>query len=163
VLVGEKVILLVSWVGHRAKLERQQSMSQMTLFDFVESNEKKRYKERVDKDNTRRRVYKKLMSGGQWQILLRIARQIPQPFTLNDLSVACHQADQENFGMKGYPHYPDNHRIHWILYGRRGLIERGLILRVKQGLFQLPEPGALEALLQAAEQGESSADALAEG
>jgi hypothetical protein len=145
------------------KLERQQNMSQQTLFDYLESLDKKRYQERDDKDNTRRRVYKKLMSGGQWQILLRTARQIPQPFTLNDLSVACHQADRESFGMKGYPHYPDNHRIHWILYGRRGLIERGLIIRVKQGLFQLPEAGVLDALVQAAEQGESSADALQEG
>jgi hypothetical protein len=129
------------------------------LFDYLESIEKKADEERRDKDKTRRRVYKKLMSGGQWQMLLRIARQVPQPFTLNDLSVACHQADRESFGMKGYPHYPDNHRIHWILYGRRGLIERGLIIRVKQGLFQLPEDGVLAALVQAAEQGESSAGA----
>ena len=138
-------------------------MSQKTLFDFLESIDKKGHQERADKDTTRRRVYKKLMSGGQWQILLRTARQIPQPFTLNDLSVACHRADRENFGMKGYPHYPDNHRIHWILYGRRGLIERGLILRVKQGLFQLPEEGVLAALVRAAEQGEDPAGALPEG
>ncbi len=128
-------------------------MDQRTLFDYLEDNDKKKYEERVDKENTRRRVYKKLMAGGQWQILLRVARTIPQPFTLNDLSVACHAADPENFGMKGYPQHPDNHRIHWIMYGRRGLIERGLIKRVRQGIFELPEAGALEALVKAAMEG----------
>ncbi len=70
--------------------------------------------------------------------LLRVARTIPQPFTLNDISVAVWRACPDFFQMKGYP-YPDNHKVHYILYGDRGLIAKGLLLRVKQGLFQLPE------------------------
>jgi hypothetical protein len=52
----------------------------------------------------------------------------------------------EFFGMKGYS-YPDNHRVHYILYGNRGLIAKGILQRVRQGLFQVPDLPDLEALL----------------
>ena len=61
------------------------------------------------------------------------------PFRLNDLSVACHRHDPDYFGMDGYPHHPDNHKIHSFLYGRRGLIRRGHIERIDEGLFRVPE------------------------
>jgi hypothetical protein len=80
--------------------------------------------------------------------LLRVARTIPQPFTLNDISVAVWKTCPEFFGMRGYP-YPDNHKVHYILYGDRGLIAKGIIERVSQGLFRVPEGPALEAFLQA--------------
>ncbi len=47
--------------------------------------------------------------------------------------------------MKGYP-YPDNHKVHYILYGDRGLIAKGLILRVSTGLFRLPDNLDIDAL-----------------
>ena len=93
--------------------------------------------EQVDKDRTRRATIKKLRAGGHWLTLLRVARTIPQPFTLNDISVAVWRSCPDFFGMKGYP-YPDNHKVHYILYGDRGLIAKGMIQRVSQGLFQLP-------------------------
>ena len=40
--------------------------------------------------------------------------------------------------MKGYLHFPDNHKIHTFLYGKRGLIARRLIDRVGEGLFRAP-------------------------
>ena len=40
--------------------------------------------------------------------------------------------------MHGYP-YPDNHKVHYILYGSRGLVAQGLIRRVDEGLFRVPE------------------------
>jgi hypothetical protein len=43
----------------------------------------------------------------------------PPPFTLNDISVAVWQACPESLGMHGYP-FPDNHKVHYILYGSRG-------------------------------------------
>ena len=49
--------------------------------------------------------------------------------------------------MKGYP-YPDNHKVHYILYGDRGLIAKKMIKRVSQGLFRVPEDLDVEALLQ---------------
>src|SRR5947207_829202 len=45
----------------------------------------------------------------------------------------------------GYP-YPDNHKVHYILYGDRGLIAKGMILRVGEGLFRVPEELDIDAL-----------------
>jgi hypothetical protein len=67
-----------------------------------------------------------------------VARELPQPFTLNDVSVAVWRVCPEFFGMRGYP-FPDNHKVHYILYGTRGLIAKGLIQRVRQGLFRVPD------------------------
>ncbi len=109
------------------------------LWDFAQPETTAQYLDELDREETRRRVYNKLKANSHWLLLLRVARSIPQPFTLNDISVACHRAYPEAFGMKGYPHYPDNHKVHYILYGRRGLISHGLILRLRQGMFQLPD------------------------
>ncbi len=98
-----------------------------------------------DRDRTRRDTIKRLRASGHWLTLLRVARTIPQPFTLNDISVAVWKACPEFFGMKGYP-YPDNHKVHYILYGDRGLIAKGMILRVQQGLFRVPDELDIEAL-----------------
>jgi hypothetical protein len=53
------------------------------------------------------------------------------------------------FGMKGYP-YPDNHKVHYILYGSRGLIARGVIRRVREGLFCVAEGIDPDAILAGA-------------
>jgi hypothetical protein len=94
--------------------------------------------EQTDKEQARRQTIKRLRASGHWATLLRVARTIAQPFTLNDISVAVWKACPEFFGMKGYP-YPDNHKVHYILYGDRGLIAKGMIRRVDQGLFQVAE------------------------
>jgi hypothetical protein len=52
--------------------------------------------------------------------------------------------------MKGYP-YPDNHKVHYILYGERGLIAKGMIQRVGEGLFRVPDEVDIEKLAQEAE------------
>src|SRR3954470_8640042 len=98
-----------------------------------------------DKERSRQQTFKRLRASGHWLTLLRVARTIPQPFTLNDISVAVWRACPEFFGMKGYP-YPDNHKVHYILYGDRGLIAKGLIERVQQGLFRVPDGLDLERL-----------------
>ena len=95
-------------------------------------------KDRDERDTTRRRKIKRLRASGNWHLLMRVAHTIPQPFTLNDISIALWQAHPEVFGMKGHP-YPDNHKVHYILYGTRGLVAQGLIRRVEQGLFRVPE------------------------
>jgi len=101
--------------------------------------------ERAGKAQARRAAVKRLRAGGHWLTQLRVARTIPQPFTLNDISVAVWRACPEFFGMRGYP-YPDNHKVHYILYGDRGLIAKGMIHRVRQGLFQVPEDLDLDQL-----------------
>jgi hypothetical protein len=110
-----------------------------SLWDYLEQGKSKEdFQEHTDKDVVQRQTIKRLRSSGHWLTLLRVARTIPQPFTLNDISVAVWKACPDFFGMKGYP-YPDNHKVHYILYGDRGLIAKGIIERVSQGLFRVPE------------------------
>ena len=122
---------------------------QRSLWEYAEENRgREEYQERTDKERSRRETFKKLRASGHWLTLLRVACTIPQPFTLNDISVAVWKACPQFFGMKGYP-YPDNHKVHYILYGTRGLIAKGIVQRVRQGLFRLPDDLDLEALLRA--------------
>jgi hypothetical protein len=122
-------------------------MSQRSLWDYAdEAQHPEDHAEQEDKERARRQTFKRLRASGHWLTLLRVARSIPQPFTLNDISVAVWKACPEFFGMRGYP-YPDNHKVHYILYGNRGLIAKGIVRRVRQGLFCLPESVNLEELL----------------
>jgi hypothetical protein len=121
---------------------------QRTLWDYLDEDPKfqEELREREDKEKSRKTTLKKLRANGHWLTLLRVARTIPQPFTLNDISVAVWQTCPEFFGMKGYP-YPDNHKVHYILYGEKGLIAKGYIKRVRQGLFRVPEEPDWDRLL----------------
>src|SRR5215470_15649279 len=117
------------------------------LWDYVKGGAtRQEYQAHENKERARKATIKRLRASGHWLTLLRVARTIPQPFTLNDISVAVWQACPEFFGMKGYP-YPDNHKVHYILYGDRGLIAKGLLQRVQTGLFRIPEGADPEALL----------------
>src|SRR5262245_58318324 len=133
-----------------------------TLWDYLEAAEQAAAAEnrqalldQEDRERTRRATMKKLRASGHWLTLLRVARTIAQPFTLNDISVAVWRACPDFFGMKGYP-YPDNHKVHYILYGDRGLIAKGLIRRVRQGLFCVPEEFDPEQFLKAEQEAASA-------
>jgi hypothetical protein len=125
-------------------------MTQQSLWDYPHSEEENQAsRDSADREQARRKAIKRLRGSGHWLTLLRVARTIPQPFTLNDISVAVWKACPDFFGMKGYP-YPDNHKVHYILYGDRGLIAKGLIRRVSEGLFRVPDNLNVEALLTSA-------------
>jgi hypothetical protein len=94
-------------------------------------------------EESRHRKYEARLATGKAAVVLAVAKTLPQPFRLNDLSVACHQHDPAYFGMDGYGHHPDNHKIHSFLYGRRGLIRRGFLERVDEGVFRVPEEGGV--------------------
>jgi hypothetical protein len=127
---------------------------QRTLWECVEEGEsKEEHLARAERRESRRQAIKRLRGGGHWLDLLRVARTIPQPFTLNDISVAVWKACPDFFGMKGYP-YPDNHKVHYILYGTRGLIAKGIVQRVREGLFRIPEGIDPERLLHKEAEGE---------
>jgi hypothetical protein len=130
--------------------QRRNIMNQRTLWEYVEDTtapEADEERQRADREESRRRNFKKLRASGHWLTLLRVARSIPQPFTLNDISVAVWRVCPEFFGMRGYP-YPDNHKVHYILYGTRGLIAKGIIQRVQEGLFRIPDDLDLETLFE---------------
>ena len=88
-------------------------------------------------EETRHRKYEVRLATGKAAVVLAVAGTLPQPFRLNDLSVACHRHDPDYFGMDGYPHHPDNHKIHSFLYGKRGLVRRGRLERVDEGVFRV--------------------------
>jgi len=112
---------------------------QRSLWDVLEENQnEEKARQQADREQSRRRTVRRLASGNHWLMLLRVARSIRQPFTLNDVSVALWKAHPESFGMRGYP-YPDNHKVHYILYGKRGLIAKGIIERVRQGIFRVAD------------------------
>jgi hypothetical protein len=113
---------------------------QRTLWDCLESRDHYEYFQQADKERSRRRAVHRLRAGGHWQTLLQVARTLPQPFTLNDIAVAVWKACPEFFGMRGYP-FPDNHKVHYILYGNRGLMDKGLIRRVREEHFAVPQTG----------------------
>jgi hypothetical protein len=122
--------------------------SQRSLWEYLEEGRSKtEFHQDVEKERSRRQTFKRLGAGGHWLALLRVARTIPQPFTLNDVSVAVWKAHPEAFGMNGYP-YPDNHKVHYILYGAKGLIAKGILQRVEQGLFRVAEGVDPDALLK---------------
>jgi hypothetical protein len=129
--------------------------NQRSLWEYAEeSRNREEILERADRERSRRETFRKLRASGHWLTLLRVARTIPQPFTLNDISVAVWRVCPEFFGMKGYP-YPDNHKVHYILYGNRGLIAKGIVKRVRQGLFRLPDDLDVENLLRAGPEAEA--------
>lgn len=66
---------------------------------------------------------------GQAEAVLAAARTLPQPFTLEELVLACWQARPDLFGMDGYEGYPDSHRTRCALYGPRGLLGQGRLVR----------------------------------
>ncbi|HTU21706.1 MAG TPA: hypothetical protein VMG10_26955, partial [Gemmataceae bacterium] len=140
-------------------------MNQRTLWDYAEDERPPNTEEeieRAERERSRRETFKKLRSSGHWLTLLRVARSIPQPFTLNDISVAVWKVCPEFFGMRGYP-YPDNHKVHYILYGTRGLIAKGIIQRVRQGLFRIPDDVDVEDLTDLGERGRVSASSAPRG
>ena len=56
---------------------------------YAEAGERKEVPhDQADKDQARRATIKRLRASGHWLTLLRVARTVPQPFTLNDISVA---------------------------------------------------------------------------
>ena len=117
-------------------------MTQQTLWEFLESGgSREEYQERQAKERSRKAALQRARLSGRWLTLLRVARTIPQPFTLNDVSVAVWRACPDFFGMKGYSQYPDNHKVHSILYGVRGLVAKGMIERLQEGVFQIAQPG----------------------
>lgn len=132
-----------------------------TFWDYLEEGRSgEDFLEQADKDRARRQTIKRFRASSQWLLLLRVARTLPQPFTLNAISVAVWRAHPESFGMKGHP-FPDNHKVHMYLYGNRGLIAKGLIHRVRPGLFRVPEEVDLDELARQCEEGNAGDPAAA--
>ena len=122
-------------------------MTQRTLWDYTQedndSQAAEKERERADRQETRRRTIKRLRGSGHWLTLLRVARSIPQPFTLNDISVAVWKACPEFFGMRGYPygsaeHYPDTPEYRRYLERYNTRVVTSPVPSLERESFRLP-------------------------
>lgn len=63
------------------------------------------------------------------QLIVKAARQLAQPFGRTALVLAAWRADPPRFGLAGCEgQHPDCNKVLSYLYGRRGLIARGLVV-----------------------------------
>jgi hypothetical protein len=114
---------------------------QKSLWDHVEEKKaRERARDALDRREVQVETIKRLRANSvPPMVAMKVAGTLRQPFRLNDLSVACFAVRPDLFAMQGYPQFPDNHKVHWILYGDRGLVSQGFLRRVSKGLFQVPD------------------------
>ncbi len=73
--------------------------------------------------------------------LLESARGFPGPFLLSDLVVAAWMLHPEMFGLKGREEdYPSDKRVGCLVDGKRGLVSRGLLVRLPGGKLRVASP-----------------------
>lgn len=72
----------------------------------------------------------------EW-LICQAARELPQPFTLAQLVVACWRKAPQRFALAGFPEYPDTQRVLPALCGKRGLVARGLLRKVAPKMYQV--------------------------
>lgn len=72
-------------------------------------------------------------------MILEVARKMPDVFTLSELVVCCWRADPLRFSLPGFTQFPGEHRVRCALFGSRGLISRGLLLREGERFLRAKE------------------------
>lgn len=82
--------------------------------------------------------------GTTKEIVLQAARGIPAPFSIGALTIACWIIHPDKFGLQPYSRvYPDSTPVRVVLFGKSGLINKGLIRKVDGG-YVLAEDVLLE-------------------
>lgn len=83
-----------------------------------------------------------LGTGSAARLLLRIAASLPpEPFSLEELTVAAWRRAPEAFALKGHPEHPDARRVATRLCGPKSLVARGELERVGPNVFVVTELG----------------------
>ena len=68
------------------------------------------------------------------EIVVEAARTIPTPFSIGSLTIACWLLNPDKFGLQPYPKvYPDSTPVRVALFGKTGLIAKGIIRKVEGG------------------------------
>jgi hypothetical protein len=74
------------------------------------------------------------------EVVLRAAARFGAGGVLRSLLViTAWMADKARFGMPGYPNYPDSYKVISCLYGKSGLIHRGLLRKQGDRLYITPD------------------------
>ena len=77
--------------------------------------------------------------------IILAAGEAPQPFSVEQLTVAVWENDPHLFGLKGFEKvYPNNHAVLSALSGKKGLVSRGYLDRVGKGSYQIGNLGREE-------------------
>lgn len=80
------------------------------------------------------------MNESQWLLILKVAVLLPKTFTKADLCVAAWNRHPGIFGMKDY-NLPDTQRVLCKIDGHLGLIGRGYLEQLKDGLVSVTNTG----------------------
>lgn len=76
------------------------------------------------------------------QMIAAAAADLPEEgFTPEWLAVMCWQRFPASFGLKGFPHHPDHHKVLAALCGAKGLVSTGQLQRHQGGLLTLTDSG----------------------
>jgi hypothetical protein len=78
------------------------------------------------------------------EVLLSVAAKLPQPFTVNDLAVAAFKQSPTLFALRGFPKYLDNNKVLSVLSGQGGMLKKGLLEKVRPGVYKLPIRSIME-------------------
>lgn len=74
------------------------------------------------------------------EVILMVARGLGT-FTRGQLVVACWKADPKRFSMQGVQDsYPDSHRVLCHLWGVRGLLKQGSIVKAGPDAYHVGNP-----------------------
>lgn len=96
--------------------------------------------------------------------ILRAMLGCEEPLTVEQLVVAAWKFRPQAFGLRGYEaRYPNAARVRETLYGRRGLLTKGLIAKGPDGRLELSEEGMKVLGRAEAKAGDDEDDAPAGG
>lgn len=78
--------------------------------------------------------------------MLKAAAALDDPFSLEQLTVACWQRDNAAFGLASFAElYPDNNKVVYLVSGRKGLVARGWFVWRGPKLYSVAPAGRAEA------------------
>lgn len=69
------------------------------------------------------------------EIAIDVAKDLPQPFSVEQLTVACFQAAPRRFCLEGFPELPNNNTVVALLSGRNGPVKTGYFVRTSPGHY----------------------------
>ncbi len=78
------------------------------------------------------------------EVLLSVAAKLSQPFTINQLVVAAFKENPALFALRGFEKYLDNNKVLSVLSGHGGMLKKGLLEKVRPGVYKLPLRSIME-------------------
>ena len=88
---------------------------------------------------------KVIRSKTGFSVILEAAAQLGSRFTLQELIVAAWKLSPSLFGLRGFESdYPDSKRVEVNIWGMRGMVRVGLLVRLNDGRFSVSKSATTE-------------------